>query len=56
MRHSDLKEFINTGHYTEVKNKFSLKNEEPSRSLHGTLETHGSPLHVLRNPCWRAQL
>jgi len=44
-----------THQHTEAK-YFPLKNEEPSRNL----ETHGTKLHVLRNPrvprkpCWRA--
>jgi len=44
-----------THQHTEAKNHFPQKTSNP----HGTLETHGTPLHVLwrprvpRNPCWR---
>jgi len=45
-----------THQHIEAKNHFPLK----TRNSHGTVETHGTPLHVLRNPtvpqnpCWRA--
>jgi len=36
----------------EAGNHFPWK----SRNPHGTLKSHGTSLHVLRNPCWRALL
>jgi len=50
MRDVDLKKFIMTHQHTEAKNHFPYNTRNPN----GTLETHGTPLHVLRNPCCRA--
>jgi len=36
--------------HTEARNHFPSRTRNP----HGTLTTHGTPLHALRNPCWRA--
>jgi len=56
MQHGDLKIFIMTHQHTEARNHLSQKK---TRKPHGTLKTHVTALHVLRNtrvprkPCWR---
>jgi len=39
-----------TNQHTEARNHFPYKTKNP----HGILKTHGTPLHVVRNPCWKA--
>jgi len=50
MQHGDLKTFRMTHQHTEAKKNYPYKTRNP----HGTIKTHGTPLHALRNPCWRA--
>jgi len=45
MRYGDLKIFIMTHQHTEARNNFPWKTKNP----HGTLKTHGTSRHVLRN-------